>query len=107
MDIRELPTKAYIPLGRRGIEAFKLRECLKCGNENEDELEILDKQDVTEKEDRNLFNIKTYKVRCKKCGATYRIIIKSLYVDEQKEENRMVSAVHYAENGEEQWLGVF
>lgn len=89
------------------MEAFNLRECLKCGNENEDQLELLDKQDVTEKEDKNLLNIKTYKVKCNKCGATYKIIIKSLYADQQTEENRLVSAVHYSENGEEQWLGVF
>lgn len=107
MNIKDIPDKAYIPLGRRGMEAFKLRECLKCGNENEDELELLDKQDVTEKEGDNLLNIKTYKVKCNKCGATYKIIVKSLYSKEQTEENRLVSAVHYTENGEEQWLGVF
>nr|MDO8080481.1 hypothetical protein [Candidatus Freyarchaeota archaeon] len=107
MGVKDLPDKAYIPVGNRGMEAFKLRECMKCGNENEDELELLDKQDVTEKEGKNILNIKTYKIKCTKCGTTYRIIVKSIYVDEQTEENRLVSAVHYAENGEEQWLGVF
>lgn len=107
MNIKKIPEKVYIPLGRRGMEAFNLRECLKCGNENEEELELLDRQDVTEKEGDNLLNIKTYKVKCNKCGATYKIIVKSLYSREQTEENRLISAVHYKENGEEQWLGVF
>jgi DNA-directed RNA polymerase subunit RPC12/RpoP len=107
MGLKDLPEKAYIPLGRRGMEAFRLRECMKCGNENEDDLQLLDRQDVTEKEGKNLLNIKTYKIKCNKCGTTYKIIIKSLYVEEQTEENRLVSAVHYWENGEEQWLGVF
>jgi DNA-directed RNA polymerase subunit RPC12/RpoP len=107
MGLGDLPSKAYIPVGNRGMEAFNLRECMKCGNQNEDELELLDKQDTIERDGNKILNIKTYKIKCNKCGTTYRIIVKSLYIDKQIEENRLTSVVNYAEDGKEQWLGVF
>ncbi|WXG41572.1 MAG: hypothetical protein WED07_12550 [Candidatus Freyarchaeum deiterrae] len=106
MGVGDLPGKAYIPVGNRGMEGFNLRECMKCGNPNEDELELLDRQETTEKDGNKILNIKTYKIKCNKCGTTYRIILRSLYLDEQIEENRLMSTVHYAEDGKEQWLGV-
>ncbi len=102
--VRGMPSKAYVPLGRRGMEPISIKECLKCGAGGEVEVIGFSSNDETSGE--NILETLDYTVKCSKCNEVYIIRIRSMYLENKREENRLVSTVFVVENGEEYWLGV-
>lgn len=99
-----MPSKVYAPLGTRGREAISIKECLKCGGA--DAVEVVDVSGNDETSGENILETMDYKVKCTKCGETYVVRIRSMYLESKEEENRLVSTIFIVENGEEYWLGI-
>ncbi|MEM1659045.1 MAG: hypothetical protein QXK94_08440 [Candidatus Jordarchaeales archaeon] len=101
---KEMPSKVYAPLGTRGREAISIKECLKCGSA--DSVEVIGFSSSDETSGENILETMDYTVKCTKCGETYIVRVKSMYLESKEEENRLVSTVFIVENGEEYWLGI-
>ncbi|MEM1512286.1 MAG: hypothetical protein QXN15_06980 [Candidatus Jordarchaeales archaeon] len=101
---KNMPSKVYAPLGTRGREAISIKECLKCGGENT--VEVVDFSSNDETSGENILETLDYTVKCTKCEETYVVRVRSMYLEDKKEENRLVSTVFIVENNQEYWLGV-
>ncbi|MHA1606746.1 MAG: hypothetical protein ACTSWP_04285 [Candidatus Freyarchaeota archaeon] len=102
--LKNMPSKVYVPLGRRGMEPITIKECLKCGSK--DEVDVIDFKSSDEVSGENILETLDYTVKCNKCGETYIIRIKSMYLESKREENRLISTVFSVEGGEEYWIGI-
>ncbi len=103
-QVKDMPSKVYAPLGTRGREAISIRECLKCGGENS--VEVVDVSSNDEVSGENILETIDYMVKCSKCEVKYIVRVRSMYLEDKKEENRLVSTVFIVEDNQEYWLGI-
>lgn len=105
--IEDLPDQIYAPLGTRGFQPIKLKQCFRCSNQNIDELEVIEKKiEAVRGRDQEIAD---YKIVCKKCGSTFTIRLKNLYVVENGKKTRSITFVSIIgeEGKDEGWLGSF
>ena len=76
-DLRyEIPTHAYISLARRGMEKISLDQCFlkNCDNDNPKLLEPFKKEEFENEKEQ----IQKIFIKCKKCGGTFILKLKTL-----------------------------
>jgi len=106
-SIEDLPDQIYAPLGTRGLQPIKLKQCFRCSNQNIEELEVIEKKiEVVHGRDQEIAD---YKIICKKCSSTFSIRLRNLYVVEKGQKSRSITFVSILdEKGrDEGWLGSF
>jgi len=106
-SIEDLPDQIYAPLGTRGLQPIKLKQCFRCSNQNVEELEVIEKKiEVVSGRDQEIAG---YKIICKKCSSTFSIRLRNLYVVEKGERRRSITFVSILdeEGRDEGWLGSF
>jgi len=106
-SIEDLPDNVYAPLGTRGLQPIKLKQCFRCSNQNIEELEVIEKK--TEAVQGRDQEIADYKIICKKCNSTFTIRLRNLYVVENGKKGRSITFVSILdeEGRDEGWLGSF
>jgi len=106
-SIEDLPDNVYAPLGTRGLQPIKLKQCFRCSNQNIEELEVIEKK--TEAVQGRDQEIADYKIICKKCNSTFTIRLRNLYVVENGKKRRSITFVSILdeEGRDEGWLGSF
>jgi len=95
-----------IPLGTRGVEQIKLKQCQYCLNDDLSSLKLL------ERSVRNLGrggDAVSYLVLCERCNRKFTLRCRNIYSAGQEEKNRVISFVSVLnEEGKDQgWLGNF
>jgi len=78
----EIPGSIYIALGRRGQEVIKTDQCWipGCDNKNKKDLEPLEKNTTkVDLNDGNYFTCTKIKVKCHKCGGTFKFAMKVIF----------------------------
>jgi len=106
-SIEELPDRIYAPLGTRGLQPIKLKQCIRCSNQNVDELQVTEKKiEAVQGRDQEIAD---YKIICKKCSSTFTIRLRNLYVVEKGQKRRSLTFVSILdeEGTDEGWLGSF
>jgi len=106
-SIEDLPDHVYAPLGTRGLQPIKLKQCFRCSNQNVEELKVIEKKiDTVHDRDQEIAD---YKIICKKCSSTFTIRLRNLYVVENGKKRRSISFVSILdeEGRDEGWLGSF
>jgi ribosomal protein S27AE len=113
LDLDELPDTVYAPLGTRGMQPLRLKECPRCGNDVVEKLQLVSKR-IGSRGDTNaspqVWSTTTdeYEIKCGKCGYNFKIKCQNVFGGSEGKE-RIVTFVHIAtEDGEsEGWLGNF
>jgi len=106
-SIEDLPDQIYAPLGTRGLQPIKLKQCFRCSNQNVEELQVIEKK-IEAVHNRHQ-EIADYKIICKKCGSTFTIRLRNLYMVEKGQKRRSITFVSILdeEGRDEGWLGSF
>jgi hypothetical protein len=90
----DIPSHFYIALGRRGQEAISLDQCFLegCDNQKIEELEPLGKETFSseKKEDGSYYDCTKIQIRCKKCGGTFQIAMKTMNLAQKNAEGGSV-----------------
>jgi len=90
-SIEDLPDKIYAPLGTRGLQPIKLKQCFRCSNQNIEELEVIEKKiEAVRGRDQEIADCK---VVCKKCSSTFSIRLRNLYVAEKGQRRQSITFV--------------
>jgi len=106
-SIEDLPDQIYAPLGTRGLQPIKLKQCFRCSNQNIEELQVIGKKiEAVQGKDQEIAD---YKITCKKCNSTFTIRLRNLYVVEKGQKRRSITFVSILdeEGRDEGWLGSF
>jgi len=106
-SIKELPDQIYAPLGTRGLQPIKLKQCFRCSNQNVDELQVTERKiEAVQGRDQEIAD---YKITCKKCSSTFTVRLRNLYVVENERKRRALTFVSILdeEGTDEGWLGSF
>jgi len=106
-SIKELPDQIYAPLGTRGLQPIKLKQCFRCSNQNVDELQVTEKKiEAVQGRDQEMAD---YKIICKKCSSSFTIRLRNLYVVEKGRKRRSLTFVSILdeEGRDEGWVGSF
>ena len=106
-SVEDLPDQIYAPLGTRGFQPIKLKQCFRCSNQNVEELEVIEKKiEAVRGRDQE---IGEYKIICKKCNLTFSIRLRNLYVVDKGQRRRSITFVSILdeESRDEGWLGSF
>jgi len=106
-SIEDLPDKIYAPLGTRGLQPIKLKQCFRCSNQNVEELQVIEKKiEAVQGRDQEIAD---YKIVCKKCSSTFTFRLRNLYAVEKGQKRRLITFVSILdEKGrDEGWLGSF
>jgi len=105
--VEDLPDQIYAPLGTRGLQPIKLKEYFRCSNKNVEELQVIEKEiEAVHNRDQEIAD---YKIICKKCGSTFTIRLRNLYMVEKEQKRRSITFVSILdeEGRDEGWLGSF
>jgi hypothetical protein len=106
-SIEDLPDQIYAPLGTRGLQPIKLKQCFRCSNQNIEELRVIERKiEAIQGRDQEIVD---YKIVCKKCSSTFTIRLRNLYVVENGREERSITLVSILdeEGRDEGWLESF
>jgi len=106
-SVDDLPDQIYVPLGTRGLQPIKLKQCFRCSNQNVNELEMIEKKiEAVQGRDQEIAD---YKILCRKCSSTFTIRLRNLYVVEKGQKRRSITFVSIldGEGRDEGWLGSF
>ena len=106
-SIEELPDEIYAPLGTRGLQPIKLKQCFRCSNQNVEELQMIGKKiEAVQGRDQEIAD---YKIICKKCSSSFTIRFRNLYVVTKERKRRSITFVSILdeEGRNEGWLGSF
>jgi len=106
-SIEDLPDQIYAPLGTRGLQPIKLKQCFRCSNQDVEELQVVEKKiEAVQAKDQEIAD---YKITCKKCGSTFTIRLRNLYMVENGKKRRSITFVSILdrEGRDEGWLGSF
>jgi len=95
-----------IPLGTRGIEQVKLKQCQYCQNCDPSSLKLLERsvRNIGKGED-----AVSYLLLCERCNRKFTLRCRNIYSSDYKERSRVISFVSVLdEEGRDQgWLGNF
>ncbi|MFX1258372.1 MAG: hypothetical protein ACFFAN_10970 [Promethearchaeota archaeon] len=72
----EIPSYAWIALGRRGMEKISLDQCFLIGCDNQD-AKLLEPIDMEEFDDEDK-NLKIISIKCKKCGGIFKFKLETI-----------------------------
>ena len=102
----ELPEFALVPLGTRGVERIKLKQCQYCLNDDLQSLRLLERSIKSAGENEDTVS---YLVLCERCNRKFTLRSRNLYSSGHEERTRVISFVSVLdEEGNDQgWLGNF
>jgi len=106
-SIEELPDQIYAPLGTRGLQPIKLKQCFHCSNQNVEEMQIMEKRiEAVQGKDQEIAD---YKIICKKCNSSFTIRLRNLYAVKKGQKKRSITFVSILDEAgrDEGWLGSF
>jgi len=102
----ELPEFVFVPLGTRGVERIKLKQCQHCLNDDLPSLRLVERsvKDASENQD-----TVSYLVLCEKCNLKFTLRCRNIYSSGHERRTRIISFVSVLdEEGKDQgWLGNF
>lgn len=104
----EIPDKIQVSLGRRGFDPIRLKYCHVCKNPTIQDLELLEKDIVSEKsEGTNTVQDINYKIKDNRCGGIFYIKLKHMFKEIEGKKERVTTVVNILDDKKTDlgWLG--